>query len=128
MVLNVFGGPFVNAARGLAYQLNSALNQFVSNVNVVVNPYSIKLYAEGNKEKMFDLTFLSSKILFSIQLCISIPFCYCTYSILDLWLDEVPVYSVVFLQLILMHSQIRSLHAPLDTIFKAYGDLKWYRY
>lgn len=127
MVLNVFGGPLVNAARGLAFQLNSALNQFVANINVVVNPYSIKLYAEGNKEKMFKLTFLSSKILFCVQLCISIPFCYCTYYILDLWLGKVPVYSVVFLQLILMHSQIRSLHAPLDTIFKAYGDLKWYQ-
>lgn len=127
MVLNVFGGPLVNAARGLAFQLNSALNQFVANINVVVNPYSIKLYAEGNKEKMFKLTYLSSKILFCVQLCITIPFCYCSYLILDLWLGNVPAYSVVFLQLILIHSQIRSLHAPLDTIFKAYGDLKWYQ-
>ena len=67
MILNVFGGTIVNAARGIAYQINNVLLQFINNVTVVINPYCIKLWSAGEKEKAFKMIFFSSKILFIIQ-------------------------------------------------------------
>ena len=64
MILNVFGGTVVNAARGIAYQINNVLLQFINNVTVVINPYCIKLWSAGEKEKAFKMIFFSFKNTF----------------------------------------------------------------
>ena len=127
MVLNMFGGPIVNAARGISYQVQTALKQFLVNVNVVVTPYTIKKWAAGDHSAAFRMMYFSSKVLFMVQFCMVVPLTYLTWYILDFWLGQVPEYSVVFMQLILFNSLIRSTHAPLDTIFKANGQLKEYQ-
>ena len=127
MVLNVFGGTVVNAARGIAYQINNVLQRFINNVTVVINPYCIKLWSAGEREKAFKMIFFSSKILFFIQLCLLIPIFYLTPEILQIWLGQVPEYSVVFIRLILVYSLLRSLHPSLDLLFKSCGDIKKYQ-
>lgn len=127
MVLNIFGGPVVNAARGIAYQVNGALNQFINNVVVVVNPYCIKTYASGDKNKAFEAISLSSKLFFSIQCILNIPLLLFTKEVLSVWLVDVPEYSVIFLQLVLFYSLLRTLHPGLDILFKAQGDIKGYQ-
>lgn len=127
MVLNMFGGTIVNAARGVAYQVSNTLTMFLNNVIIAVNPYITKSYAEGNKTKMFDMIFFSSKVLFLIQSLITIPFLFLSKEILTIWLKDVPQYSVLFMQLVIIHSLIRSLHNPLDTLFKSYGKMKYYQ-
>ena len=127
MILNVFGGAVVNAARGIAYQINNVLLQFINNVTIVINPYCIKLWAAGELEKAYKMIFFSSKILFLIQLCLLIPIYYLTPDILQLWLGQIPEYSVVFIRLILIYSLVRSLHPSLDLVFKSCGNIKWYQ-
>ena len=127
MILNVFGGPAVNAARGLAYQVHGALSQFTSNINIVVAPFCVKSHAEGNDEKLFSMMFLSSKILFTVQLMLVIPGVYLAQWLLTIWLEQVPEYTVVFLQLVLVYSLFRSIHGPIDTLFKSFGKLKIYQ-
>lgn len=127
MVLNIFGGAAVNAARGIAYQVKNATMKFINSITTVVNPYNTKTYAAGQTERFFDLLFFSSKIYFSIQLALVIPLSYLTEDILRLWLGQVPDYSVVFTQLVLAHSLIRSLHYPINNMFKTVGDLKAYQ-
>jgi O-antigen/teichoic acid export membrane protein len=127
MVFNIFGGPAVNAARGIAYQVSSAVGQFINNIFVSITPYSIKAHASGNKNGMFNMLFFSSKILFLISFCLGVPICYVTYPILKLWLDVVPDYTVGFVQLILVWAAFRSIHNSLDTVFKATGDIKMYQ-
>lgn len=127
MLLNVFGGPVVNAARGIAFQLNSATNQFINNVNVVLDPFFIRTYAEGQKEKFFSAFYMSSKILYFIQLCLVIPLSYLADLVLKIWLGQIPEYSVSFLQLILVWSLIRAPHSPIDKYYKSIGDLKVYQ-
>ena len=127
MVLNMFGGAVVNAARGIAFQLNAATNQFLNNINIVLSPYCIKLYAEGDREKFDKMLFLSTKIFFYVQLCLVIPLYFLGENVLQIWLGQVPEYSVGFLRLILIWSLIRSVHAPLDNLFKAHGNLKLYQ-
>lgn len=127
MILNFFGGPAVNAARGLAYQVLGAVNQISTNINIVVSPYCIKSHAEGNDDKLFSMTFFSSKMLFIIQSMVVIPFLHLTWWILKVWLSNVPEYTVQFVQLVMIYSLLRSIHGPLDTLFKAFGKLKIYQ-
>ena len=127
MILNVFGGPIVNAARGVAYQVNGALTQFINNVVVVINPYCVKKFAAGEKEKTYSAIYLSSKLLFLIQFLIMTPLLLLSENIIKFWLGIVPDYSVIFLQLILFYSLIRTLHSGIDILFKANGEIKYYQ-
>lgn len=127
MILNVFGGPVVNAARGIAFQLNSATNQFVNNVNVVFDPFFIKTYASREYDKFYIAFDFISKVLYYVQLCIVIPFYILSDEILRLWLGQVPENSVDFLRLILIWSLIRAPHSPIDKLFKAVGNIKYYQ-
>ncbi len=127
MVLNVFGGPIVNAARGLSYQVNSALNQFVGNITVVVKPYAIKTYASGSIDKAVEFTQLSSKIFFTVQLLLVISVTFLSERLLQLWLGQVPDYTVIFLNIIMIQSLIGSLHMPIDFLFCGEGNIKYYQ-
>ncbi len=127
MVLNIFGGPAVNAARGIAYQVKSATMRFMDAMTTVVSPYNTKLYAAGQNEKFFDMLHLSSKIYFFVQLCLVVPLTYLTRDVLFVWLKQVPDYSVVFTQLVLLHTLLRAVHYPINNLFKSVGDLKAYQ-
>lgn len=126
MVLNVFGGPVVNAARGITYQVTGALQQLTNNITVVVKPYVVKTYANGEFDKLMGFSFLSSKIYFTIQMILVIIISFLTNRILQLWLGQVPDYTVLFLNLVLAQSLVKSLHIPIDMIFSAKGDIKYY--
>lgn len=127
MVLNVFGGPVVNAARGIAYQVNSALGSFISNIGIVLKPYAIKSYAQGDRQKAFSIAFLSSKIYFFIQLMLAVFVGYLADYLIGFWLGQIPDYVVVFLDLVLLHSVVKSFHMPLDMLFSAEGNIKYYQ-
>ncbi len=127
MVLNVFGGPAANAARGISYQIMAVVNQFTSNIAIVIDPYSMKTYASGEKEKVFEMLFFSSKFFFTIQFILVAALVFPTKYILKLWLGIVPEYSVIFIQLIMFYSLVRSLHSPINTLFMAHGDMKQYQ-
>lgn len=127
MILNVFGGVAVNAARSIAFQANTAINQLVVNMALVLSPYSVKSFASDNKEKMFRLFFVSSRAMFVVSVCAVQPVLFFTEPILRLWLGIVPAYSVSFLQLILVWSVLRALHSPIDTLFKSVGRIKMYQ-
>ena len=126
MVLNVFGGPVVNAARAITYQVDRALNQLTNNITIVVKPYVVKSYASGEIEKLMRFSFLSSKIYFTIQMLKVITITFLTERILYLWLEQVPDYTVVFLNLVMVQSLIKSLHMPIDMLFSGKGDIKYY--
>ena len=127
MVLNVFGGPVVNAARGIAFQVNNALQQVVNSIAIVIKPYAIKKYAEGDYQKAFEILYLSSKIYFIVQLLIVIVFTIFTREIIYLWLGQIPDYVISFLILILWYSLVRAIHNPIDILFYSVGDMKYYQ-
>ena len=127
MVLNIFGGASVNAARGIAYQIKSATTNFLSSMMIVVNPYNTKKYASGEIDKFFTMLYTSSKIYFIVQLCLVIPITYLTNEILYIWLKQVPDYAIIFTQLILVYSLIRSIHYPIESLFKSFGKMRTYQ-
>lgn len=126
IVLNLFGGPVVNAARAIAYQVSGAANQLVTNFQMAVNPPIMKSYVakDGRVER---LVLSSSKISCILLLCIAIPAIIETPYILKLWLKTVPDYAIGFTRLTLIDAVICSMAGPFHTLFQATGKIKLYQ-
>jgi len=126
IVLNLFFGTVVNAAYGLTLQVQSAVNQFVTNFQKAVNPQIIKTYSEGNLAQMHKLILQSSKFSFLLLLLIVTPILFNTEFILNLWLKNPPEHTVVFVQLSLIGVLIDSISYPFQTGIQATGRIKMY--
>ncbi len=127
IVLNMFYGPLVNAAQGIAYQINGAINQFVINFSTAVNPQITKYYATGEKTKMMKLVFQSSKFSYFLMFILSMPLLLETNFILSVWLKEVPEYVALFTRLVIISAIIDSLSGPLVASALATGKIKIYQ-
>lgn len=127
LLLNVFFGPLVNAARGIAVQVETAVAQFSTNFLMAVNPQITKLYAQNSLTEMHRLLFRSSKFACYLMLMISLPVILETPVLLTLWLKVVPDYTVPFLRLLLGIVVIDSMARPLMTAAAATGDVKKYQ-
>lgn len=124
ILLNLFFGPVVNAARGIAVQVQYAVQQFFFNFLMAVRPQIIKSYASGNLEYMHKLIIGSSKYSFYLMLLISMPILVNTEYILYLWLGNVPEHTVAFTRLMLFACMNYALSNPTITAIHATGDLK----
>lgn len=127
VLLNVFFGPVVNAARGIAVQVQGAVTQFSSNFQMALNPQIIKSYAANDLESMHNLVFRSSKFTFYLLLFFSLPVMIETKSILYLWLGIIPDYTVSFLRLMLCTGIIDSVAGSLMVSVVATGKVRLYQ-
>lgn len=127
ILLNMFFNPAVNAARGIAYQINSAITQFFTNFYTAVRPQITKYYAKGEIDEMIKLVFRSSKFSFYLIMLISLPIILETPCIVNLWLGQLPEYVVPFTRLIIAISAIDSMASPLMTTAHATGKIKLYQ-
>lgn len=124
ILLNMFFGPAVNAARGIAIQVQNAVNNFSFNFQKAMNPQITKTYAEGDLKRMHRLVFSSSKITFLLLFMVCLPICFETNFILIKWLKQIPEYTVIFVQLTMIISLVSSLSYSLIVSIHAYGDIK----
>lgn len=127
IVLNLFCGPVVNAARGIAVQVNTAINSFVQNFMVALNPQITKSYAIGEKEYMFSLLYRGSRFSYYLLLFLSLPVVINADWILHFWLTEVPEYTIIFVRLILIFAMCESISNPLITAMLATGNIRNYQ-
>lgn len=127
ILLNMFFGPTVNAARGIAMQVQGAVNSFVGNFQMAVNPQIIKSYAADEKEYMASLVIRSSKFSFYLLYLLSLPIILEIDQILKLWLKTVPDYSSIFTILVLVIILIDCVSGPLMTTVQATGQIKLYQ-
>lgn len=123
ILLNMFFGPTVNAARGIAYQIQGAVTQFSANFMTAVKPQIIKQYAAGKIDEMMALVVHSSCFSYYLMLLIVMPICLEADYILTLWLGNYPDYTVSFLRLILVLCMIQTLKTPRTTVFHATGKI-----
>lgn len=124
MLLNIYFGPVVNAARGVAYQVLNATNQFVVNFQTAFRPQLTKLYAEGDFNNMYKLYYSASKLSYYLMLLLTLPIIAEAPSILHLWLgDNVPEHTVNFLRLILLTSWVSAFANPTSCIAYATGKI-----
>ena len=127
LLLNMFFGPVVNAARAIAVQIETAIAQLSTNFLMAVTPQITKLYAQNNLQEMHKLLFRSSKITFFLLYAISLPVMLETKTILVVWLKIVPDYTIVFLHLLLAIVIVDSVARPLMTAAASTGNVKLYQ-
>lgn len=128
LLLNAFFGTIVNAARGIAYQVNSAVMGFSSNIAMSFRPQMVSSYAEGNLKRTFNLFKAQSKICYTITLMLMVPVIFEMDYLLHLWLgDAVPQYTNIFATLVLIDALICTLNAPVTQIVSATGTIKNYQ-
>lgn len=124
VLLNMFFSPVVVAARAISIQVNNAANQFVANFRTAVNPQIVKQYAAGHYDDSKALLLSSAKYGFYLMFMLSLPICMCASPLLHVWLTEVPQYSVVFLQLVVIQSLFQVFDTSFYTALFAKGDLR----
>ncbi len=127
IIINLFAGPAVNAARGIAGQVNNAVTGFVSNFMTALNPQITKSYASGDREYMMTLIYQGARLSFYMLLLLSLPILANTHYILSLWLKTVPEHSVLFVQLTLIFAMSESISNPLVTAMLATGNIRNYQ-
>ncbi len=127
LLLNVYFGVAVNAARGIANQVDTAILQFVNNFTTAINPQITKSYASGDKQYMFSLMFRGAKFSYFLMLFFAIPILCETEFILKVWLGVVPEHAASFARLALIVSMIHVLSNTMITAMLATGDIKKYQ-
>lgn len=127
ILLSMFFNPSVNAARGISLKINNVINHFSNNFYTAVRPQLVKYYSSDNKDKLFTLGFLSSRLAFLLLLLLVVPVICEIEPILFFWLKEVPSYTVSFTRIALITSLIEVIFIPLDHMMQASGNLKSYQ-
>lgn len=126
MLMNVFFGVTVNAARGIAIQVESAVLQFVNNFTTALNPQITKSYANGDLDNMYKLVCRGAKFSFFSMLILSLPIILEANQILSIWLTKVPEHTVIFVQLSMIMGMCDCIGTTGYTACMATGKLKRY--
>ena len=125
-IFNIFFGTVANAAYGVANQVNGALSYFSSTFQKAINPQLMQSEGMSNRNRLIRIAYISSKFsvlvlaLFAIPLIIEMPF------VLNLWLGQVPDYTLGLCQLTLILAVIYQYSAGLMSSVQAVGDIKRY--
>ena len=127
ILLNIFFTPIVNAARGIAVQIQSAISLLVTNFQLSVNPQITKSYATSDFDRLHTLVFASSKFSFYLALFAIIPLYFNLEFLLNVWLHEVPQYTVSFIGLLCFIQLIDTLANPITAAVSATGIIRNYQ-
>ncbi len=127
ILLNLYGGPVINAANGIANQVCTAASSFSNNFIIAVNPQIIKSYSLNEVKQSALLVKNSSRMSFMLLLLIAMPIlAECEY-ILSLWLKNVPQYTLEFVSLSLLMVLFESMSLPLISMQNATGRIRNYQ-
>lgn len=124
ILLNIFFGPAVNAARGISIQVKNAIESFANNFYSAVAPQINKSYAGGNTDYMKVLIISSSRYMYYLLFIISFPIVLNVDFILEVWLKDVPKHTQIFVILVLIISILTCLGRPLSSANGATGKIK----
>lgn len=127
MLLNSFAGVVVNAARGIAFQVEAAITSLSGNFQSAINPQIVKNYATKDLERMHSLIMIGTRFSFYLLLIFAAPIFVNMEEVLTVWLKIVPDYSVWFCKLMLIYALISSLSGLLLTGAMATGRIKKYQ-
>ena len=126
ILMNMYFGVAVNAARGVSNQVDGAIMRFVSSFTTALNPQITKNYAKGDKEALYSLVCNGAKYTFFLMLLFQLPAILEANTLLHLWLNEVPERAVIFLQLTMVGTMLNMLGNTQLTACMATGNIKKY--
>ena len=124
ILLNLFFGPVVNAANGIAQQVNAAVTNFGNNFFTAVRPQLVKRFSAGEIQELLNLIYASSRFGVYLLWILSLPIIVRSSQILHIWLKDVPVYTPLFVQWVLIYSIVNSLNNPVWTAQMATGKIR----
>lgn len=127
ILINIFFGVTLNAAIGVTNQVQNAVNSFVGNFTIALNPQITKNYALKNYPQTISLIFSGSKVAAYLLMIIAIPIIYNVNYILHTWLIDVPKYTVVFVRLSLILAVVNSFFPTINCAIFATGNIKKYQ-
>ncbi len=127
ILLNIFFNPAINAARGIAFQISAQVTSFVGNFQMAAAPQIIKYYAANEIPQMKKLYYQSSRLSYFLLLTISLPIFIEMDFILNLWLKDVPEYTIIFARLVLINRLIDCLSGTTIPVVQATGKIKTYQ-
>lgn len=126
LLVNVYFGVALNAARGIATQVDGAILQFVNNFTMAINPQITKSYASGDKNRLNFLVCKGARFSYYMLFLVTLPILFETESILTLWLKIVPDYTVIFVRLSFIGMLVTCLGTTSYTACLATGNIKKY--
>ena len=127
LVLNLFFGPIVNAARGIAYQVSGALQGFVANLSLAAKPQMVQSFTSGDFSRTMNLMYTMSKLSFILLFVFSVPIMLNIDYVLHLWLgNTVPDHAAHFVVLVIITNFLNNLNSPLSNVVYATGKMMNY--
>lgn len=127
VVLNIFFNPIVNAARGIAVQVEYAVTMFSKNFQMAITPQIIKSFSMDERYRFYTLIYSASRLSFFLLLLLSFPILTHIDYILSVWLKEVPLYTADFIRLVIIISLVNVLAEPLQAGVSARGVIKYFQ-
>ena len=128
MILNLFFGPVVNAARGVAYQVTSGLQGFVANVSTAIRPQIVQSYAQNNTVRTINLMYSLSKISICSLYIIAYPILLEIDYVLNLWLGgDVPDYTSSFVVIVVLIAFLNNMNSSVSAVVHATGKMRNYQ-
>lgn len=127
ILLNLFIGPVINAARGIANSVNNVLSSFAGNFMTALNPQITKSYAAGDYDYMFSLVERGSRFSYYILLLFALPILFEADFVLTLWLKHYPAHTVNFVRLILLVTMCDTLSNTLINLQVSTGKIRNYQ-
>lgn len=127
ILINVFFGPIANAAKAIADKIDSSVNAFMNNFMMAAQPQIVKTYANGERDAMHSLIYLSSRISFYLIMSLTLPIIFNADSILFLWLGNVDDLTIRMVQTLLAFSMISALENPINQAIRATGKIRDYQ-
>lgn len=126
LLINIFFGVGVNAARGIATQVDHAIMQLVNSFTTALNPQITKSYAAGDKEGMVSLVCRGAKFSYFLLFLLALPILMETEYILTVWLKIVPEHAVNFVRLAIIASLVNIVGKTGYTAAMATGRIRSY--
>lgn len=127
ILLNLFIGPVINAARGIAYTVNNVMSSFANNFMTALKPQITKSYAAGDYDYMVSLVERGSRFSYYILLLFALPMMFETEFVLTLWLKDYPEHAVNFVRLILIVTMCDILSNTLINLQVSTGKIRNYQ-
>lgn len=124
LLLNVFFGPVVNAASGIATQVQNAVMGIANNLVTASRPQIVKQFAVGQFESMFEVMLMAMKLSFTLLAILSVPIILDVNFVLNLWLGEVPHNAAVFCAFTLLFNFFANMSSLLAAVIHATGRMK----
>ena len=127
IMMNLFFGPVINAARGIAFQVNSVVVSFAQNFMRAVDPQIVKSYAMKDYSKFNFLMITSAKLAYYLLFLFALPLLLNIHYVLDVWLGQPPEQTYLFVTLALIDALLLNITDPISTGVSAVGKVKWYQ-